>query len=367
MNKRAFLNIFKYLLALGLLAWVVWNNWDPPPKPVEGETAAQTEQRHGHGLKYVYERHVLEGEPVHYEYFCLAAGFCVASLLLTLCRWYVLVRAVGLPFRILDAIRLGMIGFFFNTFLPGAIGGDVIKAAFLAKEHARRTVAVSTVIMDRAIALWALVWFVAMSGSIFWANGMLHGAAEEKSHRIIEIAISTVVVTLLGWLLLGFLPDHRAERFAGRLGRLRRIGGSAAEFWRAVWMYRCQQKSIVAVMLISWVGHVGFVMTFYFSALTLWDNTSPIPSLAEHFLLVPIGLVIQAMPLFPGGAGIGEWGFGSLYQLFSGTKAYGVLGSLVKRVIEWGIGLVSGMVYLRMKASLPAVEEESRINAELLP
>ena len=47
----------------------------------------------------------------------------------------------------------------------------------------------------------------------------------------------------------------------------------------------------------------------------LRDRKEDIRPLAEHFLLVPMGLLIQAIPLFPGGVGIGELGFGSLYRL----------------------------------------------------
>src|SRR5262249_13871104 len=154
-------------------------------------------------------------------------------------RWYFLVRAQDLPFTLPDALRLGFIGFFFNTFMPGSVGGDVIKAAFVAREQSRRTVAVATVIMDRAIALWALVWFVALLGSVFWFGGFLEGSGQEPSKLIIHTAAGIVVVSFVLWMLLGLLPDHRAERFAGRLAGLPRVGHAAAEFWRAVWMYRC--------------------------------------------------------------------------------------------------------------------------------
>jgi hypothetical protein len=109
-------------------------------------------------------------------------------------------------------------------------------------------------------------------------------------------------------------------------------------------------------MLISWIGHVGFVLTFYFSVLVLRDANDPaqrIPTLAEHFLIVPIGLVINAMPLFPGGAGIGELGFGGLYTWLGAAAACGVLGSLVQRVIQWILSGFGYLVYLRMKSTLP--------------
>src|SRR5205085_9576357 len=108
-------------------------------------------------------------------------------------------------------------------------------------------------------------------------------------------------------------------------------------------------------LLLSWIGQVGFVFVFYFSMRTLWDpGMGSIPSVAEHFLLVPIGLVIEAMPLFPGGAGIGEAGYGGLYAWFSCAATIAILGSLVGRVLRWVVGLTGYLIYLRLKARLPA-------------
>src|SRR5262249_3418090 len=158
------------------------------------------------------------------------------ALLLTLVRWYWLVRAQDLPFTLPDALRIGLIGFFFNTFLPGAVGGDIIKAAFLAREQSRRTVAVATVIMDRVIARWALVWFVGSLGRLFWLAGLLGGGSAAPSKLVVAGAVGVVAVSLVIWFLMGLLPQHRAERFAARLERIPKVGGSAAEFWRAVWL-----------------------------------------------------------------------------------------------------------------------------------
>jgi len=338
-NRTFLLNLFKYALAFGVLGVVIWLNWEPGSDK---------------GLQHVWNTHAVRGEPINATALALAFVIGAASLAITLVRWYVLVRAQGLPFRLRDAFRLGLIGFAANTFLPGSVGGDVVKAAGLARSQRRRTVAVATVIMDRAIALWALVWFVALFGGAAWWMGMLDGPAAAVSHKIVTVAGVIVVVSVAVWVLLGLLPPRRAEKFAGRLSKIPKVGHSAAEFWRAVWMYRCRQRSVAAAMLLSWVGQVGFVFAFYFSVRTLWDpQIGSIPSVAEHFLLVPIGLVIQAAPLFPGGAGIGEAGFGGLYAWFGCAAATAVLGSLVQRMINWVIGLGGYMVWLRMRATQP--------------
>jgi glycosyltransferase 2 family protein len=340
-KARTLWNIFKYLLAFGLLAWVVYRDWAPAS---------------GRGLREVWQNHVIEGQPIHGFY--LLAGFTIllASVFITLIRWYVLVRAQNLPFTVSQAMRIGMIGYFYNTVLPGAVGGDIIKAAAIAREQSRRTIAVATVIMDRVIALWGLIWFVAVLGGIFWAFGLLEGPASPPAQFIITTAAAIVAVSVVVWLLLGLLPPKRAERFAGRLSHIPRIGASAAEFWRAVWMYRLRPKSVALALLLSWVSHVGFVVSFYCCARTLWDGLpdNPMPSLVQNFLIVPIGMIISAIPLFPGGAGIGEAGFGGLYRLFGSDRANGILGSLVQRILTWVLGLGGYLVLLRVRSSQPA-------------
>ncbi len=376
MNKRTILNIAKYVLAVGLLAWVVKANWAPPPTkavatlgvstaglcaspggygPLLAASAAVPGRAEAHGLGYVYHRHVVQGQPLRYGF--LAAGFLVYSLAagLTLVRWYLLVRALDLRITLRDAFRFGLIGVFFNTFLPGAVGGDIIKAAVLARGQSRRTAAVATVIMDRLLALWGLVWFVAILGSIFWALGLLDGPAASVASWIVTGALVVVGVSVTLWLVMGLLPDHRAERFALRLSRLPLVGGSAAEFWRAAWMYRRRQASVAAALGLTWIGQVGFVTAFYCCANALWSPAlGPVPTLTQHFLLVPLGLVMQALVPTPGGAGGGEWGFAALYLLFRAAEANGVLGSLVQRIFSWVLGVVGYLVYLWTRPGLPA-------------
>ena len=141
-------NTFKYLLAFGLLGWVVYANWAP---------------KTGRGLQEVWHNHVVLGKPIAGFYLLAAFGLYLVSLVVTLFRWYILVRAQDLPFTVRRRMRIGLIGFFYNSVLPGSVGGDIIKAAAIARKQSRRTVAVATVIMDRVIALWGLVWFVAVS------------------------------------------------------------------------------------------------------------------------------------------------------------------------------------------------------------
>jgi uncharacterized protein (TIRG00374 family) len=352
-SRKALWNLFKYCLAFGLLSWVIWQYWLPGSD---------------RGIEHIWNKHVVRGEPIKAGYLGLALLLISTSILITIVRWYFLVRAQGLPFHIKDAFRLGLLGFFFNTFLPGSVGGDIVKAAGIARGQKRRTVAVATVIMDRVIAVWGMLWMVALLGALFWSLGLLDGAASTAGKKIVQVTGIIIAVSVVVWGLLGFLPQRRADHFAARLHSLPKVGHSVAELWRTVWMYRCRPSSVYLALVLTWVGQVGFILGFYFGVLTLWDpHTGTVPTAAEHFLLVPIGLLIEAVPLFPGGAGIGEAGYGGLYTFFGCTAALGVLGSLVKRMLQWVFAVVGFFVSQRMHpVTVLEPETDTETNSELI-
>ena len=339
-KKRIVIIVLKYGLGLGLLAWVVWKYWIIDYNGQDMGIGAALEK------------------PIHWLPFLVAALFCLTSMLLTFLRWFILVRAQDLPFTIPNAIRLGLIGYYLNIFLPGAVGGDIIKAAFIAREQKRRTVAVSTVVLDRVVGLCGLVWLCAIMGILFWFGGSLMGI-EALGRHALEIIILGATVIMVGslvfWFLLGFLSGARAESLAARLTRLPKAGHSLAEFWRSVWIYRCRGRAIATALGISLISHTGLIFTFYFVAQTLTPVTD-LPPLVTHFLIVPVGMTIRAGIPTPGGIGGGEVAFGTLYQLLGYSAAAGILALLVQRVVEWSLGLVGYLVFLRMKPALREAE-----------
>jgi len=133
-----------------------------------------------------------------------------------------------------------------------------------------------------------------------------------------------------------------------------------------VWMYRCRGRSVALAILLAMIGHVGFVLTFYCAALTFY-KPDEVPSLQAHFLLVPVGMSIEAGFPAPGGVGGGELAFGELYKRVSFPFDRGVLARLTKRMIDWILALIGYLVYLRMRPALRARSEEARKEALSLP
>jgi hypothetical protein len=305
--------IARWLLAGGLIAFITWFNWDT----------------------------IVEASEQSFDFFNLAvAGFLyLPSLILTFYRWYVLVRAQDLPFRELDAFRLGFVGNFFNQFLPGSVGGDLVKAGFLASEQSRRTTAVATVIVDRLVGLYGLLVLASVCGVFFW-------------RQVSDVAALRAIVGFT-WavtgsaLVLFFLPlpyDHICN-WLQRVPAGRIIAGLI----RGVALYRHRLRPLGLAVVLAVIGHIGFVMSYYYSSLAvLPDHHTPSP--AEHFLIIPSGMVVQAIPITPGGLGTAEVAFSKLYAMRGSDKGY--LTSLAQRVVALSVALLGLIFYIPLRRTV---------------
>jgi uncharacterized membrane protein YbhN (UPF0104 family) len=354
-KKQILILLLKYGLGIGVLAWLIASNWHV--------------ERDGHdeGLAAVLDR------PFHVPFFLLAGVLCLSGILLTFVRWYLLARAQDLPFQISTAIRLGFVGNFMNTFLPGAVGGDLVKAAFVAREQSRRTVAVATVLVDRLVGLVGLIWITALLGGLFWATEQIPVIAPSATAVTLleSIILGTAILaaaSLVVWVAMGVLPARWIEAVGAWLGRWPKVGGTLRELWHAVWLYRRRTKYVVLCLGMSMLNHTFNFFTYYCAARTVCPPDE-IPSLAAHLLIVPVGATVQAGFPAPGGMGGGEFFFGLLYEAMGFSRVNGVLMALVQRSLNWVLGFFGYLVSLWMRSSLAAPTEAVAVveRVELAP
>jgi len=319
--------VIKYGIGLAILAFLVYRYWQPLKVKFSG--------------------------PIRYELFLISALCCGGSAAVTFVRWFLLVRAQDLPFTLRNAFRLGLVGYFFNIFLPGAVGGDLVKAAFIAREQKRRTVAISTVLMDRAIGLLGLVAMAAIVGSAFWYFG---DAAPKRLIRFaIGLADGITIVALISWLSLGALPEHRSQIFARRLHHIPKAGKILAEMWRAVFLYRRRGLTVIAALSLTFVTHFLNVMTFYLAILAFQPvgAHAAIPSLLDHFILVPVGMASQGFNPLPGGIGFTEAIYSAFYEGFGFSGDDGFVAGVGMRAVQGVLGLGGLLIYLMLRRNLP--------------
>ena len=123
-----------------------------------------------------------------------------ATIFLGAFRWLVALRVQGLLLPWGRALRISLVAHFFNSFLLGSTGGDLIKAYYAARETAhRKTEAVVTVFVDRVIGLWTMLLFAVMMVVPNWELLRTHDRL-----RLLLLVIAGMFVAGSGFVGLAF-------------------------------------------------------------------------------------------------------------------------------------------------------------------
>jgi hypothetical protein len=222
-------------------------------------------------------------------------------------RLRVLFGSAGLRLTRGLAYRVVPVGSFFNFCVPGGTGGDVVKLYYLAKENPGRGVEVATVVLvDRVVALAAVL--VLVLGLAFPNLELV------RSSPILPAVVFTAMSGLAAIAVVVALAWSTALRgsrlYAWMMERmpLRRYVERVAD---ALHAFRDRKAALTVAALISLGGHVGVAATYVVVASVI------LPSVAWPVVgfLSMLGMVANALPLTPGGLGVGEAAFEQLFGL----------------------------------------------------
>ncbi|MDZ7619963.1 MAG: lysylphosphatidylglycerol synthase transmembrane domain-containing protein [Patescibacteria group bacterium] len=295
----------------------------------------------------------LQGDPMNWGILLAAGGLCALAVLVTQVRWWYLVRALELPLSLRDALRIGFLGYLFNLAPMGIVGGDLIKAVMLAREHREhRTRAVASVFADRLIGLYAV--FVVLAAAILLLGFQDHPDLDVR--WACRIALVVAAVTTLG-VGLWFHAGAGAGNVVQSLTRVPRFGPTVEKLVETSRMYHRRPGVLLASGVLSIGVHTLLAVGIYLIALSLPDRTLP---LAEHFVIVPLGTVASVIPL-PAGPQEGTFQF--LYGQLADAGTKGLVIGLIYRIITILIALIGVCYYLGARREvaevLHEVEEEA--------
>ena len=303
----------------------------------------------------------LREQPKRWELLIGAWLAILAGLTTTIVRWFFLVRALELPFRLKDAFRLGFLGYLLNFVSLGSVGGDLFKAVFIAHEQpGRRAEAVATVVVDRVIGLYAmfLVATVAVLVTGLWS------AADEGIRLVARATLMGTAVGAVGIVML-LIPGFTSGAVSEALTSLPKIGPTVGRLIGAVRMYRRRLGMLLLAVLLSVLVHTFTTTGIFLIALGLPGNH---PSYGQHFLVVPLSMVASALPLPLMALGAFEAAIDYMYShlptavtVAAGQGFVVAIGYRVITIINATIGAVYWAVSRRQVAELIHEAEEEAV------
>ncbi len=245
-------------------------------------------------------------------------------------------------------LRLVLVSVFFNFFVPGGTGGDVAKMYYLAADNPGKGLELAVVVfVDRVTGLLGLIITVMILALI---NVPL--VSEYPLIRWLLGLLAAVLAVVAVFALLFYAGAFRKNmvfRYIKEKLPLQHYVDRVAE---AVNAFRVHKLALLVAVVISVLGNGAMVFMFLLAGTVFMPDT---PVAAVCFLAV-LGMFANALPLTPGGLGVGEAAFEGLFGLL-GISAGAML------MVSWRLGmlplgLLGGLYYITGVRRKPALDTQ---------
>jgi glycosyltransferase 2 family protein len=272
----------------------------------------------------------------------VSAALVGLALLVGVHRWRIVLEAQGLHLPLARATEISFVAQFFNSFLLGSTGGDLIKAYYAAREtHHKKTEAVTTVFVDRLVGLWAMLFFAAVMMAPNFK--LLLKSRDLYVPALFILAMLgglTVVLALAFW---GGVSKRfpRARHFLRRLPKgpvLERALDSCRQFGQ-------QKTFLLKTIAISIFLNVLWVL----QVMVLGKGLGLSISTLALFVIVPVIFCISALPITPNGLGVRENLFVLMLAVMGVRRPAALSVSLLASAEGLFWSLVGGLIYIGLR------------------
>lgn len=280
----------------------------------------------------------------------LAGAFASFGPMLALCawRWQLLLRVQGIFIPWWQSFQLGLVGHFFNAFLLGVTGGDVVKIYYATKAAPEKKAAAGlSVVVDRLYGLVVLLCIATILCIAQFKFLTAHADASAAVYLTLAIAAGTFTVGILSFrmALIRDLIQKKAWWEKLPMHKLFDRLIEAYERYGSVW------KENAGAFLISVCNHsLGMVLAYCIvRALHLDVPFWPFVS------ILPILNLLIALPISVSGLGVREGLSVILFSLMGLSKEHAVTFSLTFFTVTLAWSLVGSIFYMRYQT--PKAEE----------
>jgi uncharacterized membrane protein YbhN (UPF0104 family) len=280
------------------------------------------------------------------------------TFLVTSYRWHQLLAALEIAIPLGRTFVLNMVGAFYNTFMPGSTGGDVLKAYYVSKQTIHRTRAVMSVFVDRVIGLIALVIMGGVMAAYQYFTG---GPNDPAAHACGRIALMSALIVFgtAGGLLVFYTPFLRRafglDWILARLPKQKQVQNAVL----TMELYRRHKWLVIQALVITFPVHITVVISAMLAAKAFGLTLSPL----YYFVAVPVIVLVGSIPISPQGAGVMEYFAILLTQKQGATVSQAFALTMSIRMVQILWNLTGGVFVLKGGFHQPTDAEQRDLRA----
>lgn len=230
------------------------------------------------------------------------------------------------------AFQLYYASIFFNSFLPGTFGGDVVRAISTRALGVTTGASVHSVVLDRVLALAILVAMSVPALPLIWS-----GVGLGVSGTVLIGMLVAAVLVLAAFFLLG-----RVERFSTLRSYVERI---VISFIVALRNLVTNPRELLIALPMAAGAHAAYCIAMYLLAKSIHVEMSVVDALT----IVPLILLFSALPISIGGWGVREVGAIGLLGLIGISSQEAVTISLQFGVLSLLVSLPGAIFWIGVR------------------
>jgi uncharacterized membrane protein YbhN (UPF0104 family) len=277
-------------------------------------------------------------------------------------RWHRLLRALGVSVPLSRAFVITMVGNFYNTFMPGSTGGDVLKAYYASKqthEPELKTRAVVSVLFDRVVGLLALVILGGSMAGAAFVRAVVRGTYQvDPAARLCEkVAIASAA--MLACAAFGFyVVLHPALRSKIEPLLMRLPGKKHIEhILETLEIYRTRPGLVLWALLITLPVHGTTIVSAMLAGMAFGLHIKAL----FYFVAVPVIVLVGAIPISPQGAGVMEFFAILLLRPQDPIVSHAVALTMSIRLVQIFWNLTGGIFVLKGGYHAPTADEKREL------
>ena len=262
----------------------------------------------------------------------IAAVFFIINVVMLAYRMKIIFLGENLSLTLRESLELTFVGYFFNNFMPTAIGGDIVKAHYAAHTNGKKLESYASVLMDRFIGLYTYLVVAAVALVV-----------DRGRFQLATVRILVFFLIILG--IAGFvIATNKAiarfmERFFARL-KMFRFGERLNGVYNIVHDYRNRRDVLMKSFLVSIAAQCMYFGIVYVFFLSLGAGIN----LGNVFLIMPVITFISMAPSM-GGLGVREGAFVAFFATLTG-KETAFAASMLLLLGFLFISVIGGVIYL---------------------
>ncbi len=258
--------------------------------------------------------------------------FTLVTILLAGARWYLILKSLNFEIDFKRVLEIVYIGTFFNNLLIGGYGGDAMRIYYIFKASEEKKLLLSlSVFFDRLIGFVGL-----LAVGIFFLLQILN--INEIYNLIIKNINIFYFCVLIIFLIFSFLIFINFEIFKQPRDMIKKF-----------LLYLLHKKKMFFICLIL---SITLFCIVNLSVFVISDKIFNFQiNLKQIFVSNSVTVLMNSLPITPGGVGIGELSFIKMNNLFVDSSMLIGLANVIIffRIVNFIVSLPAIIFYVRYK------------------